>query len=65
MEKTITINLRDIAEHMVVSYQWNNEHDHMERCSAYKLLLSEEDFNEVVKMCHIMVQQNNIKKMVK
>ena len=65
MEKTVTISLKDIAEHMVVSYQWNNDHDHMERCSAYKLLLSEEDFNEVVKMCHMMVKKENIKKMVK
>jgi hypothetical protein len=37
----------------------------MERSSAYKLLLSEKDFNEVVKMCQMIVQHNNIKKMVK
>lgn len=65
MEKTVTISLKDIAEHMVVSYQWNNDHDHMEHCSAYKLLLSEEDFNEVVKMCLMIVKKGNIKKMVK
>lgn len=65
MEKSVTISLKDIAAHMVASYQFNSEHDHMEHCSAYKLLLSDEDFNEVVKMCSMMVQQNNIKKMVK
>lgn len=64
-EKTVTISLKDIAEHMVVSYQWNSYDDHMQRCAAYQLLLSEEDFNEVCKLCHMMVQERNIKPQVR
>lgn len=65
MEKTITISLQDIAEHMVASYQWNSHDDHMQRCAAYKLLLGEEDFNDVAEMCRVMVQQRNIKPQVR
>lgn len=65
MEKTITISLKEIAEHMVVSYQFNSHDEHMQRCAAYQLLLSKEDFNEVCKMCHEMVEKNNIKRQVK
>lgn len=64
-EKTVTISLKDIAEHMVASYQCNSYDDHMQRCAAYQLLLSEEDFKEVCKLCHMMVQQKNIKPQVR
>lgn len=65
MEKTFTISLKEIAEHMVASYQWNSRNDHMQRCAAYQILLGEEDFDEVCKMCETLVKENNIKPQVK
>lgn len=64
MSKKITLSLEAIAEHMVVSYQWNNRHDHLQRCATYELLMSEDDYKEVCKICQKMVEQNHIRPQV-
>lgn len=65
MEKIVTISLKDIAEHIVVSYQWNSHEVHMERCNAYQLILSKEDYNEVCDMVRQMIAEKNIKPQVR
>lgn len=41
-QKQVTLSYEDIAEYLVASYKFNNEHDHLEHCSAIKVLINDE-----------------------
>lgn len=65
MEKTFSINLSKIAEVLVASFQWSSQEEHLHHCDAYKVIMSEEDYNEVAKLDQEIVERNNIKRNVK
>lgn len=37
----VTLKLKDIAEALVVSYEFNSEEEHRQTVTAYKMILSE------------------------
>lgn len=65
MEKTISISLSKIAAVLVASFQWNSQEEHLHHCDAYKAIMSEDDYNEVARIAHDIIERNNIKCHVK
>lgn len=66
MENTIiTIDLKEIAEVLVSTYQWRNTHDHLQVCSGFQILLGEEKYNIVADLCKSMIHERGIKKEVR
>jgi hypothetical protein len=39
--KEVTLKLKDIAEALVVSYEFNSETEHRQTVSAYQMILNE------------------------
>lgn len=63
MENTvITIDLKEIAETLITTYQWRNTHDHLQICDGFKILLGEEKYEIVARLCETMVKERGIKK---
>ena len=50
-QKQVTLSYEDIAEYLVVSYKYNNNHDHLEHCSAIKVLINDDKaYSEICEM---------------
>lgn len=50
--KEVTLKLKDIAEALVVSYEFNSEDEHRQTVTAYQMILSEDVYAEVCKLAH-------------
>lgn len=56
--KDVTLKLKDIAEALVVSYEFNSEEKQRQTVTAYKMILSEEVYAEVCKLAHKILEAN-------
>lgn len=54
--KEVTLKLKDIAEALVVSYEFNSEEEQRQTVTAYKMILSEEVYAEVCKLAHEILE---------
>ena len=54
--KEVTLKLKDIAEALVVSYEFNSEEEQRQTVTAYKMILSEEVYAEVCKLAHKILE---------
>ena len=54
--KEVTLKLKDIAEALVVSYEFNAEEEQRQTVAAYKMILSEEVYAEVCKLVHKILE---------
>lgn len=52
----VTLKLKDIAEALVVSYEFNSEQEQRQTVTAYKMILSEEVYAEVCKLAHKILE---------
>lgn len=51
----VTLKLKDIAEALVVSYEFNSEAEQRQTVTAYKMILGEEVYAEVCKLAHAIL----------
>lgn len=54
--KEVTLKLKDIAEALVVSYEFNSKEEHRQTVIAYQMILSEEIYAEVCKLAHKILE---------
>lgn len=54
--KEVTLKLKDIAEALVVSYEFNSEEEQRQTVTAYKMILGEEVYAEVCKIAHKILE---------
>lgn len=54
--KEVTLKLKDIAEALVVSYEFNSETEHRQTVTAYQMILNEGVYAEVCKLAHKILE---------
>lgn len=52
----VTLKLKDIAEALVVSYEFNSETEHRQTIAAYQMILNEGVYAEVCKLAHKILE---------
>jgi len=60
--ETITISLQELAEHMAVSYEFNDRETHLERCAAYKVLVGDDAFHKAGAIAQQIVDKKGIRR---
>lgn len=54
----VTLKLKDIAEALVVLYEFNSKEEQRQTVTAYKMILSEEVYAGVCKLAHKILEAN-------
>lgn len=54
--KEVILKLKDIAEALVISYEFNSEEEQRQVVTAYKMILSEDVYAEVCKLAHKILE---------
>lgn len=52
----VTLKLKDIAEALVVSYEFNSKTEHRQTIAAYQMILNEDAYAEVCKLAHKILE---------